>query len=214
MEEAHRRLASFAARRRGLQASASLLAIAFCLLAGPAMAHIDAGSGGEGGFVAGLRHPITGLDHAVAMMAVGLWGAQLGAPALWLLPIAFPLVMAIGGVLAVVGLPIPGVPIGIACSAILLGLAVAAEAKPALWAALILVGVFAIYHGYAHGTALPAFGVPILFATGFVLATGALHLCGIAVGLVVHQPGGRQLIRGLGVVVALVGVWFLLAEVA
>jgi urease accessory protein len=184
-----------------------------CLAAGPAAAHMDAGSGGDGGFVAGLRHPVTGVDHAVAMIAVGIWGAQLGAPALWVLPVAFPLVMAFGGVLAVAGVPIPGLEIGIACSAILLGLAVATEVKPALWVALSLVGLFAIYHGYAHGAALPAFGVPILFASGFVLATGVLHLLGIGLGSVVNQPGGRLLVRGTGVVVTLVGVWFLIAEI-
>ena len=112
-----------------LRAAAALLVLAAGVLAEPAAAHMDAGSGGDGGFLAGLRHPVTGIDHAVAMIAVGIWGAQLGAPALWVLPVAFPLVMAFGGVLAVAGVPIPGLEIGIACSAILLGLAVGVRVR-------------------------------------------------------------------------------------
>src|SRR5207237_10558291 len=118
----------------------------------PALAH---GIEGTGGFLAGLSHPIFGPDHVVAMVAVGLWGAFLGAPAIWLLPIVFPLVMAAGGALGIIGLPLPAVETGIAASAVILGLMVALAARPPLWSAVALVGGFAIFHGYAHGKELP-----------------------------------------------------------
>ena len=174
-----------------------------------AVAHIEAGSAGDGGFVSGLQHPITGLDHVVAMVAVGLWGAQLGAPAIWVLPIAFPLIMALGGVLGVIGVPVPNVEIGIALSGVVLGLMVAFAVRPPLWLAMLLVAAFAIFHGHAHGSALPAFGVPILYASGFVIATGLLHLCGILIGATNRWQGGEALIRGGGVLIALTGAYFL-----
>ncbi|HKA81894.1 MAG TPA: HupE/UreJ family protein, partial [Xanthobacteraceae bacterium] len=117
-----------------------------------AAAHTGSASGG---FVGGFAHPIFGPDHVVAMVAVGLWGAFLGAPAIWLLPIVFPLVMAGGGVLGILGVPLPGVEIGIALSAVVLGLMVALAARPPLWVAAVLVGAFAIFHGHAHGAELP-----------------------------------------------------------
>jgi urease accessory protein len=173
------------------------------------VAHIEAGSAGDGGFVSGLQHPITGLDHVVAMVAVGLWGAQLGAPAICVLPIAFPLIMAVGGVLGVIGIPVPNVEIGIALSGVVLGLMVAFAVRPPLWMAMLIVAAFAIFHGHSHGTALPVFGVPILYASGFVIATGLLHLCGILIGATNRWQGGEALIRGGGVLIALTGAYFL-----
>ena len=108
------------------------------------------------GFLTGFRHPISGLDHVVAMIAVGLWGAQLGAPAIWLLPVAFPIVMAFGGMLGLLGVPLPGTEIGIAASAIMLGAAVMLEIRPPLALAAVVVAFFAIFHGHAHGSELPA----------------------------------------------------------
>jgi len=184
------------------------------LTAAPGLAHIDAAGVGEGGFLSGLRHPLTGLDHVVAMVAVGLWGAQLGAPAVWMLPVAFPLVMAFGGVLGIVGVGLPGVNLGIAASALVLGAMVALEVKPPLWLALAMIGVFAVFHGYAHGSVLPAFGVPVLFASGFVASTGFLHLCGIILGLAVSRPMGGRMVRGLGLVVGAVGAYFLISSLS
>ena len=106
------------------------------------------------------------------MIAVGLWGAQLGPPALWLLPVTFPMVMAVGGFLGLLGVALPGVEIGIALSALLLGLMVAIEGKPPLVVAAALVGVFAIFHGHAHGTELPAGQSGLAYSIGFVVATG------------------------------------------
>jgi urease accessory protein len=174
-----------------------------------AVAHIEAGSAGDGGFVSGLQHPITGLDHVVAMVAVGLWGAQLGVPAIWVLPIAFPLIMALGGVLGVIGVPVPNVEIGIALSGVVLGLMVAFAVRPPLWMAMLIVAAFAIFHGHSHGTALPVFGVPVLYASGFVIATGLLHLCGILIGATNRWQGGEALIRGGGILIGLTGAYFL-----
>jgi urease accessory protein len=183
---------------------------AFALLllaAGAAQAH--EGEGLAGGFATGFMHPLLGPDHLVAMVAVGLWGAFLGAPALWLLPVVFPLVMAAGGVLGVLGVPLPAVEIGIALSAVALGAAVALALRPPLIVAALLVGVFAIFHGHAHGTELPQAANAVAYSLGFVIATGLLHLAGIAFGMLTRKPAGRVAVRALGGGIALLGVFFL-----
>lgn len=185
---------------------AAALALAL-LAAGPAAAHSGLGHGS--GFAAGFLHPMLGADHVVAMVAVGLWGAFLGRPALWLLPVIFPLVMAAGGAAGVLGLPLPAVEAGIAASAIVLGAMVALAVRPPLWVAALLVGSFAIFHGHAHGTELPASANPAAFAMGFVIATGLLHLAGIALGALVRWPAGSALVRAGGGLVSLAGVAFL-----
>ena len=162
-----------------------------------------------GGFVSGFKHPISGLDHVVAMVSVGLWGAQLGVPAIWLLPVAFPMVMAFGGMLGLMGVPLPGTEIGIALSAIGLGGAVATEAQPPLWIAAVLVGFFAIFHGHAHGTELPADEDGMLYSVGFVVATGLLHLTGVAIGLIHRWRPGQLILRTGGVCVTIAGAVFL-----
>ena len=184
-----------------------LLLLALLALTTPAFAHTE----GEavGGFASGFMHPIGGWDHIVAMVAVGLWGAFLGPPALWLLPVVFPLVMAGGGALGVLGVPLPGVEIGIAASAIVLGAMVALAARAPLWVAALIVGVFAIFHGHAHGTELPDAASPIAYSLGFVIATGLLHVAGIGIGLATRWPHGKQAVRACGGVIATVGVFFL-----
>jgi urease accessory protein len=162
-----------------------------------------------GGFLGGLAHPVFGPDHVVAMVAVGLWGAFLGAPAIWLLPIVFPLVMAMGGVLGILGVALPGVELGIAISAVLLGLMVALGSRPPLWLAAVLVGAFAIFHGHAHGAELPSGADAVAYSIGFVIATGLLHLAGIAFGLLARWPLGKVAVRAAGAVIALIGVAFL-----
>lgn len=167
-------------------------------------------AGGEaGGFTSGFLHPLTGLDHIVAMVAVGLWGAFLGGRAMWTLPVVFPMVMALGGAMGVLGVPLPGVEVGIALSGVVLGLMVAFAARPPLWVAAVLVGVFAIFHGHAHGTELPESANAMTFAAGFVISTGLLHLAGIAFGLLAKWPWGKMLIRSGGVAIAAVGFCFL-----
>ena len=161
------------------------------------------------GFLTGFRHPISGLDHVLAMVAVGLWGAQLRAPAIWLLPVAFPMVMALGGMLGLMGLPLPGTEYGIALSAILLGAAVMFEIRPPLGVAAALVGFFAIFHGHAHGTELPPGQSAMLYSIGFVIATGCLHALGIGVGTVHRWRWGQHLVRLAGGVVAMGGAFFM-----
>jgi urease accessory protein len=143
------------------------------------------------------------------MIAVGLWGAQLGSPALWLLPIAFPMMMAMGAMMGLMGIPVPGVEIGIALSALLLGTMILAEVRPKLAVAIAMVGFFAIFHGHAHGTELPAGQSGLLYSMGFVIATGILHGVGIALGLVNRLPFGKMALRGAGTFIALMGVFFL-----
>ncbi len=173
----------------------------------PALAHVDAGQ--STGFLTGLLHPVSGLDHVLAMVAVGLWGAQLGAPAIWLLPVTFPIAMALGGFLGLVGIPLPGVEVGIAVSAILLGAALLTERRFPLYAATALVGFFAIFHGHAHGTELPPGESGLLYSLGFVVATGCLHAIGIAIGTIHRWPAGRVALRVAGGGVGAAGVFFL-----
>jgi urease accessory protein len=199
-------------RWRGIDRSAVRLgsfAISTALWWWPAVALAHTRGGEALGLSTGLTHPVSGLDHVLAMIAVGLWGAQLGAPALWLLPVVFPMVMAFGGMLGLIGVMLPGIEIGIAVSAIALGAVVACAARPRLWIAAVLVGVFAIFHGHAHGTELPDGADGVLYSIGFVLATGALHASGIAIGLVHRVPMGQLAVRGAGTVIAAAGVAFL-----
>lgn len=169
----------------------------------------EAHGGHGGGFASGLLHPVTGWDHVIAMVAVGLWGAFLGRPAIWVLPVVFPLVMAFGGALGVLGVPVPQVETGIALSAVVLGLLVAGAARlPLIWAGVI-VGLFAIFHGHAHGTELPAAANPFAYALGFVIATGLLHVVGIMFGLLTRWQNGQLAVRAGGLAVAAGGVAFL-----
>jgi urease accessory protein len=142
------------------------------------------------------------------MVAVGVWGAQLGPPAIWLLPVTFPMAMACGGMLGLLGIPLPGVEIGIALSAIALGTMVALEAKPRLEVAALLVGAFAIFHGHAHGTELPPGSSGLLYSIGFVMSTGCLHAAGIALGLIHRWPSGRSALRAGGALITVAGLAF------
>ena len=186
----------------------ALIATALTLLAStPASAHVFGGE--ANGFLSGLRHPVSGFDHILAMVAVGLWGAQLGAPAVWVLPIAFPMMMAFGGLMGLLGAPLPGVEIGIALSAFVLGAMVLFEVRPPLWIAGLLVAVFAVFHGHAHGAELPPGADGLVYSLGFVMATGLLHAFGITIGLVHRWPAGRVALRGAGAAIAAAGPVFL-----
>ena len=175
--------------------------------AGPALAHTE---GGEAvGLLSGLSHPVSGWDHILAMVAVGLWGAQLGAPAIWVLPVAFPVVMALGGFVGLLGISLPGVEVAIALSAFVLGAMVLFEVRPPIPLAAALVAFFAVFHGHAHGAELPEGADGLLYSLGFVIATGLLHALGIGIGLVHRWPAGRLALRGAGAVVAAAGPVFL-----
>lgn len=195
-----------------VKSSKGLIALLLGLFASQAFGHAETGV--AGGLLSGFLHPILGPDHLIAMVAVGLWGAQLGNPAIWLLPITFPLVMAMGGRLGVVGLDIPFIEVGIALSALALGILIALRQRLPLAAASVLVAAFAIFHGHAHGTELPAAANPLAYGVGFVVCTGLLHLCGIVLGVLIRWPWGSQLVRALGGAIAALGLYFLTATLA
>ncbi|MGH6925233.1 MAG: HupE/UreJ family protein [Propylenella sp.] len=190
-------------RRRAIPAMA-LLAV---LLSAPAYAHVAGGA--VGGFLSGVAHPLFGYDHLLAMLAVGIWGAQMGGRAVWTLPVTFPLIMAVGGILGMAGVPLPSVELGIALSVLVLGLSIAFAWRPFEPIALLIVAAFAIFHGYAHGAELPAAADPIAYSIGFVAATGGIHVTGIAIGLLIGRLYEGRVSRGLGGAIAAGGLYFL-----
>lgn len=166
------------------------------------------------GFWSGFIHPISGLDHIIAMVAVGIWGAQLGKPAIWVLPVTFPLVMAVGGFLGLVGVPLPGAEIGIAMSGVVLGVAVLTAFRAPLWMVAVVVGMFGLFHGHAHGAEMPPGHNPLFYSLGFVLATGLLHVAGITIGLLHRWNWGQYVLRAAGAVVLTGGGFFLWQAIA
>jgi urease accessory protein len=174
------------------------------IMATPAEAHLlDAGGAG---WAHGFAHPFSGLDHILAMLAVGVWAAQSGRPALWVLPAAFPLAMAAGGLLGIAGVPVPGIESGIAASVLILGLLIAARARPPLALSIALVALFAVFHGHAHGTELPQAASPVLYGLGFVAATAVLHLIGLGIGRAMRLPAGVTALRVGGGAIAAAGL--------
>jgi len=197
---------------RSAQYPLAVISSVFLMMVLSTSVQAHAEEGVAGGFVSGFLHPVYGLDHLVAMVAVGLWGAQLGNPAIWLLPVAFPLIMALGALAGILGLPLPLIEVGIAVSALVLGVCVALKLRPGLPVALAIVSGFAIFHGHAHGTELPASANALSYAIGFVLCTGLLHLAGIAIGLLTRWPAGSHIIRALGGGIGALGLYFLSSQ--
>ena len=197
---------------RGRLIIAAAAGVAVALSASSASAHT--GTGLPGGFTSGFLHPLTGWDHLLAMVSVGLWGAFLGRPLIVALPVIFPTVMVVGAAMGMANIPLPATEIGIGLSVLLLGGVIAAAWRAPVWAACLIVGVFAIFHGYAHGKELPSAADPIGYAVGFVLSTGLLHVSGIGIGLLNNRPGGVVINRGLGAGVAMAGVVFLYLAIA
>jgi urease accessory protein len=187
-------------RRIACTASLALLATVFSTAA---FAH--PGDHSHIGFAAGFAHPFTGVDHLLAMVAVGLWASQLGGRALWLLPLSFPVVMAAGAALGFSGVVLPWVEIGITASVLVLGAAVALTWRPTLAVSLPLIGLFALLHGYAHGVELPVQTSALGYAAGFVAATFTLHLAGLAIGLAANRLPVRFAARTAGGAIAAVG---------
>ncbi len=185
-----------------------LAVIALCALVSPvAQAHVQGNP--AAGLVTGFGHPWSGLDHILVMVAVGVWGAQLGRPAVWLLPVAFPMMMAAGGFIGLLGLPFPSVEVGVSLSAIVIGFMVLIEARASMKLIVALVGLFALFHGYAHGTELPEGQNGLLYSIGFVVGTGLLHCVGIGLGLLHRFESGKLVLRGAGSVVMMMGGIFL-----
>jgi urease accessory protein len=190
----------------------AILIVALAAAAAPVAAH--QGATIAGGFSTGFMHPLGGVDHLLAMVAVGLWGAFLGRPLIVVLPVIFPTVMAVGGALGMAGVDLPPVETGIALSVLVLGLMIALGVRAPVWIAAPIVAVFAIFHGYAHGQELPSALDPVAYSLGFVLATGLLHVAGIGLGLINRVHGGMVVTRGIGAAIAAAGVWFLVKALA
>jgi urease accessory protein len=185
----------------------ALAAVGPLLLGSPAEAHM--GTGLAGGFASGFNHPLAGFDHLLAMVSVGLWGAFLGRPLIYALPVIFPAVMVGGAVLGMLDVPLPPVEIGIAVSVLVLGCCIVLALKAPVWAASLIVAAFAVFHGYAHGKELPSAADPVGYSVGFVLATGLLHVFGIGIGFLNDRPGGVIVTRSIGGAVGGMGVWYL-----
>ena len=177
------------------------------LLSNPASAHV--GTGLAGGFVSGFMHPLSGFDHLLAMVSVGVWGAFLGRPLIYVLPVVFPVMMVVGAIMGMFAVTVPPVEFAIALSVLVLGGCIALAVRAPVWLASLVVAVFAVFHGYAHGKELPSAADPIGYSAGFVLVTGFLHLTGICLGALNSHPYGVVATRSLGGVIAVIGAWFL-----
>jgi len=181
-----------------------LAVIAFAASTAPAFAHLDPAE--HGWLMAGFTHPLSGLDHILVMIAVGLWAAQIGGRALSVVPSAFVGTMAFGFALAMAGTHLPFVEPAILASVVALGLLVAMAVRMETVACAAVVGVFALFHGYAHGGELGAAGA-LPFSTGFVIATALLHAAGIGLGLGIGKlSSGRMISRILGGITAFAGL--------
>ena len=155
-------------------------------------------------FIAGLTHPIGGLDHILAMVAVGLWGAQRGGAALWAWPLSFVAIMLAGGALGLSGIELPAIEPAIAASIVVLGLMVAFRVTVPVIGGAALIAAFALFHGNAHGLEAPA-GSATLYAAGFTLSTASLHAVGLALGLAAGRISWQPAIRIAGAIAAATG---------
>jgi len=184
--------------------TALLFCLAAALLPQVALAHPGDHAGG---FAAGLAHPLTGADHVLAMLAVGMWSAQLGMASAWALPVGFLLTMALGGALAIAGVALPGGELGIALSVVFLGAMIARDRRLTMSIAMPVAVAFALLHGHAHAVALPAHADPLAYGIGVLFATALLQLAGIGAGRVAAIPGGVPLLRASGAAIAIAGLY-------
>jgi urease accessory protein len=180
-----------------------------CLVAGPAWAHF--GEAAHAGWSEGFAHPFSGIDHVVAMVALGVWAAQLGRRALWLIPLTFPASMAVGAALALQGVALPFAEDGVAISVAVLGVVLAVTSRPGLAAALGAAALFGLFHGYAHGVEMPFAAAPKLYALGFMSATMLLHGIGIALGRIAQSQRGQRLLPFGAAAVAGTGIALVIA---
>jgi urease accessory protein len=188
-----------------------LTLLALCLVPTTALAHVGIGS--TSGFMHGFMHPLSGLDHQLAMIPVGIFAYRLGGRALWLVPLTFVSVMALGGFLGVAEIPVPLVEVGIALSVIVLGLIVAFGVKAPVAVAVGVVGLFAIFHGHAHGSEMPLDVSGLEYAGGFLLTTAGLHAVGIGIGFLVGMSSkrlGDNVYRVAGGLASVAGIALLL----
>ncbi|MFC4351054.1 HupE/UreJ family protein [Fodinicurvata halophila] len=160
-------------------------------------------------FMSGLTHPVTGLDHLLAMVAVGIWAYSLGGRALWSVPSMFVLAMAVAGAAGLAGWQFALAESGIALSVLVLGVLIAAAVRVRWEVGAALVGLFAVFHGYAHGVEMPGGGAPGAYIAGFLLATALLHAAGIALGMTSGRLAYTPAMRVAGGVMAVAGAWML-----
>jgi urease accessory protein len=178
-----------------------LAALALAIIPGVAMAHPAIFH--EHTFLTGLAHPLTGLDHLLAMVAVGLWASQKGGRALWLWPGAFVGAMLAGGALGMNGVALPGIEPGIAASLLVLGLMITTTTTLPLAAGAGVIALFGLFHGNAHGLEAPLSGGGALYGLGFALATALLHAAGVGMGVWARRVDGQMLLRlGAGLIAA------------
>lgn len=182
---------------------ASLFVLPALFFSSLAFAHV--GMGEHHGFLSGLGHPFSGFDHLATMIAVGLWGAQLGGRAVWLAPLSFVSVMTISGLLAMFGSPIPFIEGGITLSLLILGVLIAAAIRLPAIASAAIVGVFAVFHGYAHGVEMPQNASALAYTAGFIAATMLLHLSGIGITMLIRKHNHAPWLRFSGAAVVLCG---------
>lgn len=188
-------------------ARTAIAAAALTLL--PQLAFAHTGAGAVHGFDAGFAHPMSGLDHMLAMLTVGIFAWQLGGRAVWAVPATFVALMAVGGALGVSGVEVPFVEIGIALSVVVLGAVVALGLKAPLALAMAVTGFFALFHGHAHGTEMPLDASGLSYGLGFMSATALLHLAGLGLGMAIGRFGeihGAKVVRGAGAAVAVAGL--------
>jgi urease accessory protein len=179
------------------------VATLLALTATPAFAHVGATS--TASFVAGVSHPLTGIDHVAVMVAVGMWAALKGGRAFWVWPMAFVGAMLIGGALGMANVPLPYVESAVAASVMALGILVALAIDLPVWAGALLIGAFAVFHGHAHGSEITETISGVEYMVGFAVATASLHALGITFALLMTRVHLRRVIRGAGLACALAG---------
>ena len=185
----------------------ALLTLALLL---PSLAQAHELSGPMGGFGSGFGHPLAGLDHMLAMLAVGLWGAQMGGRSVWILPATFPMIMCVGGIAGMFNfIPDPTIRLAIAISQIVLGGVIALRWRAPEWIAVALVAIFAVFHGYPHGQMTLRATDPAAFTVGFVVSTGLIHIAGIGIGYGLGRLMGGKIVQALGACIVASGVYFL-----
>ena len=192
------------------------LFVTVVLLLAPSIAFAHPGHGGDSSLLAGLIHPFGGIDHLLAMTAVGLFAAQLGGRALWAVPATFVAVMAFGGIFGAAGVSLPFVETAIALSVVVFGFVIFSGTAPPVLAAMALVGIFAIFHGYAHGSEMPVAGSGVLYGTGFMVATALLHGFGITLGLAIgwfDEVPRRRAMQACGAAIGLIGAGLIIGLV-
>ena len=182
----------------------------FAILLLPSLVYAHTGAGHAAGFLHGVGHPIGGLDHLLAMVAVGIWAAQHSGRAVWAVPATFVTVMVIGGAIGITGTAIPFVEEGIVISVLILGVLIAAAVRLPLSASAAIVGLFALFHGHAHGAEMPVALSGVSYGIGFVLTTAVLHFSGICFGASLQKTARLQTVRYAGAAIAIGGVFLLI----